>query len=145
MASWDNIKLPSAGGGDFLKLESDKIYQLAFLGEPEVVQKDWGDGKGLSFRVHSNVVDTTAPDKVLIYDMPVSVAQQVKSIFEMASPETTIKVKKTGAGLQTKYIVVAGSAIKPETLKKLQALELHELGSPGDTASAPEVDEDVPF
>jgi len=142
--SWDNIDLPS-DGGDFLKLDADKIYQLAFLGEPAVVSKDWGDGSGPSVRVHSNVVDAASPEKVLIYDMPISVARQVKDIFELGGTEILVKIKKSGAGLQTKYTVVAGPPIKAETLKKLSGLELHTLGTPGDAAAAPAADEDVPF
>ena len=145
MAGWDTIEIDDAGGL-FLKLKADTNYTLAFLGDPQVVMKDWDDGKGPKPRIHSNVVETGAPDTVLIFDMPMSVAAQVKDIFELSeTTEMLIKVRKTGAGLKTKYTVVGSPAIKAETLAKLQKLELHELGVPGDRAAAPAADEDVPF
>ena len=141
MASWDNIELGS-DSGTFFKMDPDKNYQLAFLGQPMVVQKDWGDGP--KPRVHSNVVETSEPDKALIFDMPVSVARQVKEIFELSeSTEVLVKIRKSGSGLTTKYTVVAGAQIKADTLKKLQALELHELGQAPTKASA--TDDDAPF
>lgn len=141
--SWDTLDT-GTDGGLFFKLESEKNYTIAFLGEPKVVSKDWGDGP--KPRVHSNIVETSSPDKVLIFDMPLTVARQVKDIFGLSeTTEILIKLRKTGSGLQTKYTVVAGPAIKPETLAKLAKLELHELGTPGDSAASPATDEDVPF
>lgn len=145
MHGWDTIEIEETGGV-FLKLKADTNYSLAFLGTPQAVAKDWGDGNGIKVRIHSNVIDTSAPGDVKIFDMPLSVAAQVKSIFELSeTAELLIKLKKTGAGLKTKYTVVAGPAIKADTLANLAKLELHELGAPSDSAAAPAADEDVPF
>ena len=144
MSGWDTVDL-GQDSGVFFKLDPDKNYQIAFLGEPKVVMKDWGDGP--KPRLHSNVVCTDDPERVLIFDMPMSVARQVKDIFDLSeSTEMLIKIRKSGSGLQTKYTVVGGPAIKADTLKKLQALELHALGDEHKAEAKTSADDDeAPF
>lgn len=147
-SGWGETEIPDAGG-KFFKLKTDQVYKLVLVGVPVVATVEFNDGPAV--RVRANICDLADPTRLHIIEFSPKVAGEIKDVFEMCEggQGTILSIKKTGAGFQTKHIIVAGKSLTDEQKAKLGKLEMHDLSndafSSGGGDNAPDADEDMPF
>lgn len=141
---WDEIEIPESGG-KFFKFPDGKVVKFVLVGKPLVTVAQFESGP--KPRVRANIVDLEQPTVVQIAEFSAKMAQEIKALFEMSDGKqaTIISCKRTGTGLQTKYVLVAGKALTDDQKAKLSKLDLHNLADDAQPAATADADEETPF
>lgn len=149
MSLFGNLKPPSSGGKNYIKIDADSKVRGLIVGNPVEVMKDFKEGKKWRFRVNF-VVQENGAFVAKILEQGTMVFNQLKALEEDGwdLSKNVIVISKKGSGMQTEYTVTPDpkGAMTPAALDKIAAVQLHDLEPKEHAEAADAADSDeAPF
>lgn len=119
---FSDVKVPAAGGGDYLRLKDGDTFKLRFVGEPVVFLDNYANTRW------GNVVWNYTEDKAQAYSYTKTIVNRVKELEEdedWGDVRTyDVKVSRKGSTKEdTEYSLTPNPAKAPLTEEQLEACE----------------------